>query len=93
MRIADVFTVEGRGVIVTGYIERGVVAVYDTVELISNSNKPRQVVIIGIESHSKTLDEARAGDNVGCLLRGVNREDIKRGDLLVTPDGITPQND
>lgn len=93
MRIADVFTIEGRGIVVTGRIERGSVKVDDTVEIISKSNEPRKAVINGIESFNKTLDEAHAGDNIGCLLRGIKRDDIERGDLLATPGSITPQND
>ncbi len=90
MAVEDVFSIEGRGTVATGRIERGMVRVGDEVEIIGLSEKPRKVVCTGVEMFNKTLDEGHAGDNVGCLLRGIKREEIERGQVLAKPGSITP---
>jgi elongation factor Tu len=90
MAIEDVFSIEGRGTVATGRVERGVVKVGDEVQIIGLSKEPVKTTITGIEMFRKLLDDARAGDNVGCLLRGVKREDIERGQILAKPGSITP---
>ena len=89
MPVEDVFTIPGRGTVVTGRIERGVVKVGDTVEIIGY-RETRNTVVTGVEMFRKLLDQGQAGDNVGCLLRGVKREDIERGQVLAKPGSITP---
>ena len=89
LAIEDVMTISGRGTVVTGRVERGVAKLGDTVEIVGI--KPtRSTVITGLESFRKQLDEARAGDNVGALLRGVNRDEVQRGQVLVKPGSVTP---
>jgi elongation factor Tu len=90
MAIEDVFSIEGRGTVATGRIERGIVKVGDEVELIGLAEKPRKVVVTGVEMFNKTLDQGQAGDNVGCLMRGIKREEIERGQVLAKPGSITP---
>ncbi|NLX98011.1 MAG: elongation factor Tu [Rhodopirellula sp.] len=90
MAIEDVFSIEGRGTVATGRIERGVVKVGDEVEIVGLAKELRKVVCTGVEMFNKTLDQGMAGDNVGCLLRGVKREDIERGQVLAKPGSITP---
>lgn len=90
MAVEDVFSIEGRGTVATGRIERGVVHVGDDVEIIGLAVATRKVVCTGVEMFNKTLDEGIAGDNVGCLLRGVKREEIQRGQVLAKPGSITP---
>ena len=90
MAIEDVFSIEGRGTVCTGRIERGVVHVGDEVEIIGLTKEPRKTTCTGVEMFNKTLNEGQAGDNVGCLLRGVKREDIERGQVLAKPGSITP---
>ena len=90
MAIEDVFSIEGRGTVATGRIERGVVKVNEPVEIVGLSGDPRQTVCTGVEMFRKLLDEGRAGDNVGCLLRGVKRDEIERGQVLAKPGSITP---
>ena len=90
MAIEDVFSIEGRGTVATGRIERGMVKVGDDVEIIGLSRDPRKVVCTGVEMFNKTLDSGMAGDNVGCLLRGIKREEIERGQVLAKPGSITP---
>lgn len=90
MAVEDVFSIEGRGTVATGRIERGVVHVGDEVEIIGLAVATRKVVCTGVEMFNKTLDEGMAGDNVGCLLRGVKREEIQRGQVLAKPGSITP---
>jgi elongation factor Tu len=89
MAIEDVFS-EGRGTVATGRIERGIVKTGDEVELVGFSDKPRKIVCTGVEMFRKTLDSGQAGDNVGCLLRGIKREEIERGQVLAKPGSITP---
>ncbi len=90
MAVEDVFSIEGRGTVATGRIERGVVKVGDEVEIVGLARESRKVVCTGVEMFNKTLDQGMAGDNVGCLLRGVKREDIERGQVLAKPGSITP---
>jgi len=89
MAIEDVFSIEGRGTVATGRIERGVVNVGDNVEIIG-LRETHKTVCTGVEMFRKLLDSGRAGDNVGCLLRGVKRDDIERGQVLAKPGSITP---
>jgi elongation factor Tu len=90
MAIEDVFSIEGRGTVVTGRIERGVVKVGEEVEIIGFTAQPRKTTVTGVEMFNKTLDQGQAGDNVGCLLRGIKREEIERGQVLAKPGSITP---
>ncbi len=89
MPVEDVFTISGRGTVVTGRIERGVVKVSDEVEIVG-MGETRKTVVTGVEMFRKLLDEGRAGDNCGCLLRGVKRDEIQRGMVLAKPKSITP---
>jgi len=90
MPIEDVFSIKGRGTVGTGRIERGRVHVGDEVEIVGLREDTRKVIVTGVEMFNKTLDDGVAGDNVGCLLRGVEREDLERGQVLATPKSITP---
>ncbi len=90
MAVEDVFSIEGRGTVATGRIERGVVKVGDEVQVIGLSKEPTKTIVTGVEMFKKELGEGRAGDNVGCLLRGLKREDIERGQVLAKPGSITP---
>jgi elongation factor Tu len=90
MAIEDVFSIEGRGTVATGRVERGIVKVGEEVEIIGLSPDKRKVVVTGVEMFNKTLDTGQAGDNVGCLLRGIKREEIERGQVLAKPGSITP---
>ncbi len=90
MAIEDVFSIEGRGTVATGRIERGVVHVGDEVEIVGLSPESRKTTCTGVEMFRKLLDEGVAGDNVGCLLRGVKRNEIERGQVLAKPGSITP---
>jgi len=92
MPIEDIFTIEGRGTVVTGRIERGAVKINDNVEIIGL--KPTATTVVtGIEMFNKQLDEGQAGDNTGILLRGVKKEDIERGQVLAKPGSVTPHTD
>ncbi|MFV1963816.1 MAG: elongation factor Tu [Pirellulaceae bacterium] len=90
MAIEDVFSIEGRGTVATGRIERGIVKVGEEVEIVGLTDQPRKTTCTGVEMFRKMLDEGKAGDNVGCLLRGVKRTDIERGQVLAKPGSITP---
>ncbi len=90
MPVEDVFSITGRGTVATGRIEQGVVNTGDTVEIVGIHEQTNSTVVTGVEMFRKILDEGQAGDNVGCLLRGVNREDIERGQVLCKPGSITP---
>jgi len=90
MPVEDVFSITGRGTVATGRIEQGVVHTGDTVEIVGIHTETKSTVVTGVEMFRKILDEGQAGDNVGCLLRGVNREDIERGQVLCKPGSITP---
>jgi elongation factor Tu len=89
MPIEDVFGIKGRGTVVTGRIERGLVKTGDEIEIVGLGER-RKVVVTGVEMFQKTLDQGEAGDNVGCLLRGVEREDIERGQVLCKPGSMNP---
>ena len=90
MHIEDVFSIKGRGTVPTGRVERGTVKVGDEVDIVGLHHEPRRVVVTGLEMFHKTLDRAEAGDAVGALLRGVEREDIERGQVLAAPGSIKP---
>lgn len=89
MPVEDVFSISGRGTVVTGRIERGIVHVGDEVEIVGIKDT-RKTVVTGVEMFNKLLDEGQAGDNVGCLLRGVDKNEVVRGQVLVKPGAITP---
>jgi elongation factor Tu len=89
MPVEDVFGIKGRGTVVTGRIERGIVKVGDEIEIVG-LGETRKTTVTGVEMFQKTLDQGEAGDNVGCLLRGIEREDIERGQVLSKPGSITP---
>jgi len=90
MPVEDIFSITGRGTVATGRVERGTVKVQDTVELVGLTDEKRQVVVTGVEMFRKLLDEAFAGDNIGLLLRGVQRDEIERGQVLAKPGTINP---
>jgi len=90
MPVEDVFGIKGRGTVATGRIERGIVKVGENVEIVGMKEETRTVVVTGVEMFQKTLDQGMAGDNVGCLLRGVERADIERGQVLSKPGSIKP---
>jgi elongation factor Tu len=89
MPIEDVFGIKGRGTVVTGRVERGRVKVGETIEIVGMGER-RATVVTGVEMFQKTLDEGVAGDNVGCLLRGIERDDVQRGQVLAKPGSIKP---
>ncbi len=90
MPVEDVFTITGRGTVATGRVERGTLKVSDEVEIVGLTDESRTVVVTGIEMFRKLLDSAEAGDNIGALLRGVDRKDIERGQVLAKPGSIKP---
>jgi len=90
MPVEDVFGIKGRGTVATGRIERGIVKVGEPIEIVGMKETTRSVVVTGVEMFQKTLDQGMAGDNVGCLLRGVERADIERGQVLAKPGSIKP---
>jgi elongation factor Tu len=90
MPVEDVFGIKGRGTVATGRIERGIVKVGDSVEIVGMSEAVRTVVVTGVEMFQKTLDQGLAGDNVGCLMRGIERAEIDRGQVLAKPGSIKP---
>jgi elongation factor Tu len=90
MPVEDVFSISGRGTVVTGRIERGIIKVNEEIEIVGLNAKSEKSVVTGVEMFRKLLDEGRAGDNVGCLLRGVKKEDIQRGQVLAKPGSVTP---
>ena len=92
MPIEDVFSIKGRGTVVTGRIERGLVKPMEEVEIVGLGDT-RRTIVTGVEMFRKLLDQGMAGDNVGCLLRGINREDIERGMVLAKPGSITPHTE
>ncbi|MCI3274185.1 elongation factor Tu [Streptomyces cylindrosporus] len=93
MPIEDVFTITGRGTVVTGRIERGVLHVNNEVEIIGIHEQKTKTTVTGIEMFRKLLDEGRAGENVGLLLRGVKREDVERGQVVIKPGTVTPHTE
>jgi elongation factor Tu len=90
MSIEDVFSIKGRGTVGTGRIDRGIVKVGEEVEIVGMTDKVRKTVVTGVEMFNKTLDQGQAGDNVGLLLRGVEKDDLERGQVLAFPKSITP---
>ena len=90
MSVEDVFSIKGRGTVVTGRIERGLVEVGKEVEIVGLSEEPQKTTVTGVEMFNKILEDAQAGDNVGCLLRGIEKEDVERGQVLAKPGTITP---
>ena len=90
MPVEDVFSITGRGTVATGRVERGTLKVSDEVEIVGLTTEKRKVVVTGIEMFRKQLDQAMAGDNIGALLRGVQRTEIERGQVLAKPDSIHP---
>ena len=90
MAIEDVFSIEGRGTVATGRVERGVIKVGEEVEIVGLKEELAKTTVTGVEMFNKLLDEGQAGDNVGCLLRGVKRDEIERGQVLAKPGSITP---
>ncbi|MBU1007013.1 MAG: elongation factor Tu, partial [Candidatus Omnitrophica bacterium] len=90
MAVEDVFSITGRGTVGTGRIERGIVKVGEEIEIVGLAEKPKKTVVTGVEMFRKILDEGRAGDNVGVLLRGIEKKDLERGQVLAKPGSITP---
>ena len=90
MPVEDVFTITGRGTVATGRVERGVLKMSEEVEIVGLMDAPKKTVVTGIEMFRKLLDFAEAGDNIGCLLRGINKTDIERGQVLAKPGSIHP---
>jgi elongation factor Tu len=90
MSVEDVFSIKGRGTVVTGRVERGQVKVGDAVEIVGLKEKSTASVVTGVEMFHKTLDQGQAGDNLGLLLRGIDREDVERGQVVSKPGSITP---
>ena len=90
MPIEDIFSITGRGTVATGRVERGVLKVSDEVEVVGLTEEKRKVVVTGIEMFRKLLDQGQAGDNIGALLRGVQRNEIERGQVLSAPGSIHP---
>ncbi len=90
MPVEDVFSIKGRGTVGTGRVERGKIHVGDEVEIIGLSKEIRKTVVTGVEMFNKTLDEGQAGDNIGVLLRGVEKKDLERGQVIAKPGSITP---
>src|ERR671920_2412867 len=90
MPVEDVFTITGRGTVITGRVERGTLKVNSEVEIVGIRPTSTKTTVTGIEMFRKLLDEARAGENVGLLLRGTKREDVERGQVVVKPGSVTP---
>ncbi|OUM87992.1 MAG: translation elongation factor Tu [Bacillus thermozeamaize] len=90
MPVEDVFSITGRGTVATGRVERGVVKVSDEVEIVGLSDEIKKTVVTGVEMFRKLLDQAQAGDNIGVLLRGIDRKEVERGQVIVKPGSIKP---
>jgi len=93
MPIEDVFAIKGRGTVATGRVERGQINIGDEIELVGMGESATKTVVTGIEMFQKILDEGRAGDNIGILLRGIKKEDIERGQVIVKPGSVTPHTE
>ena len=93
MPIEDIFSITGRGTVVTGRIETGTIHVNDPVELVGFGDAPRSTTVTGVEMFRKLLDQGEAGDNLGLLLRGIDKKDVKRGEVVAKPGSITPHTD
>lgn len=90
LSVEDVFTITGRGTVATGRIERGIVKVGDSVEIVGLTDEPKSTVVTGVEMFRKILEQGEAGDNVGCLLRGISKDGVERGQVLAKPGSIKP---
>lgn len=90
MPVEDVFTITGRGTVATGRLERGIIKVGDAAEIVGLQDEPKSTTVTGVEMFRKLLDQAEAGDNIGALLRGVERKEVERGQVLAKPGSITP---
>ena len=90
MPVEDVFTITGRGTVATGRLERGIIKVGDAAEIVGLQDEPKSTTITGVEMFHKLLDQAEAGDNIGALLRGIDRKEVERGQVLAKPGTITP---
>jgi elongation factor Tu len=90
LSVEDVFSITGRGTVATGRLERGLVKVGDPAEIVGLAPKVRKTVVTGVEMFRKTMDQAEAGDNIGLLLRGIDKNDVKRGQVVAVPGSITP---
>ena len=93
MPVEDVFGIKGRGTVVTGRVERGTVKIGDEVEIIGLRDDTRKTVVTGVEMFRKTLEDGQAGDNIGCLLRGIDRDEVERGMVLAQPGSIEPHKE
>jgi len=93
MPIEDVFSITGRGTVATGRVERGVVKVGDQVQIVGLSDEPKQTTVTGVEMFRKLLDQAQAGDNIGALLRGIDRSEVERGQVLAKPGSVKPHTE
>ena len=93
MPVEDVFSITGRGTVATGRVERGTIKVQDTIEIVGLTEEKRSTVVTGVEMFRKLLDEAQAGDNIGVLLRGIQRDEIERGQVLCKPGTINPHTE
>jgi len=92
MPVEDVFSIEGRGTVATGRIQRGQIKINEEVEIVGIKDT-QKTVVTGIEMFNKSLDEGQAGDNAGILLRGLKREDVERGQVLVKPGSVSPHTE
>jgi elongation factor Tu len=90
MPIEDVFSIKGRGTVGTGRVDRGVVKVGDEVEIVGLMPEVKKTIVTGVEMFNKTMDQGQAGDNIGVLLRGIEKDDLERGQVLAKPKSITP---
>ena len=90
MPVEDVFTITGRGTVATGRLERGIVKVGDAAEIVGLEDEPKSTTITGVEMFRKSMDQAEAGDNIGCLLRGIDRKEVERGQVISKPGSVTP---
>ena len=90
MPVEDVFTITGRGTVATGRLERGIVKVGDAAEIVGLEEEPKSTTITGVEMFRKMMDQAEAGDNIGCLLRGIDRKEVERGQVIAKPGTVTP---
>jgi len=90
MPVEDVFTITGRGTVATGRLERGIIKVGDAAQIVGLMEEPKNTVVTGVEMFRKLLDQAEAGDNIGVLLRGIDRKQVERGQVIAKPNSITP---
>jgi elongation factor Tu len=90
MPVEDVFSIKGRGTVGTGRVDRGIVKVGDEIEIVGLMPEVRKTIVTGVEMFNKTMDQGQAGDNIGVLLRGIEKDDLERGQVLAKPKSITP---